>query len=503
MAKFRIFISSVQSEFASERRRLCDYIRQDALLGRLFVPFLFEDLPAEDQNAREAYLSEAARSEVYVGLFGERYGFEDEEGVSPTEREFDAATQHTRYRLVFIKQVAERHPKEQNLIDKAEQAVVRKAFNSYEQLQMAVYAALVRFLEVKEIVRISPFDASINTNASLSDIDERKVQSFINMAKLKRDYKLTLEKDGLLAVLMSLDLATDDGRVTNSALLLFGKNPQHFFRPSEVKCAQFYGVKVQKPAPYYQVFGGTIFEMCDQAVSFVMSHIDARIGNHSEEDDGVEYEIPVAAVHEAIINAIVHRDYTSNASVQVMLFRDRLEIWNPGRLPIGLTTEKLKVKHKSIPVNPILAYPTYLAGYIERLGTGTNDLVETCVAKGLKAPEFIEDEDFCTIIWRNNMEVDTAEKNPPENPADKETTEKDIENPTENPTEKKSLTPLEAKIVGTLKKNPTYSQKQIADEIGVGFTTVREYIGKLKKKGLLTRVGPDKGGYWQVTEKKE
>lgn len=217
MGKFRLFISSVQLEFASERRRLCEYIRQDALLGRLFVPFLFEDLPAEDQSAQEAYLSEAARSEVYIGLFGEKYGYEDSEGVSPTEREFDAATHNNRYRLVFIKRVGERHPKEQKLIAKAEMSVVRKSFDSYEQLQMSVYASLVRFLEEKEIVRISPFDASINVNASLADIDQEKVRSFVNLAKVKRNYKLSLEKDGLLTVLLSMDLATEDGCVTNSS----------------------------------------------------------------------------------------------------------------------------------------------------------------------------------------------------------------------------------------------------------------------------------------------
>ena len=478
MARFRLFISSVQSEFAIERRMLCDYIRQDALLGRLFVPFLFEDLPAEDQNAREAYLSEATRSEVYIGIFGEKYGYEDSEGVSPTEREFDAATQNSRCRLVFVKNVAQRHPKERHLIAKAEQAVVRKAFDSYEQLQMAVYASLVRFLEVKEIVRISPFDASINVDATFEDIDQEKVRSFINLAKSKRNFKLTLEKDGLLAVLVSMDLATDDGRITNAAILLFGKNPQHFFRPSEVKCAQFYGMDVQKPAPFYQVFGGTVFEMCDQAVSFVMSHIDARIGNHSSQDDGVEFELPDSAVHEAIVNAIIHRDYTSNASVQVMLFRDRLEIWNPGRLPEGLTVAKLKLKHKSIPVNPILAYPAYLAGYIERLGTGTKDLVEACVAKGLKAPEFIEDEDFCTIIWRDASITDG-----------KKGGKKDG---------KKELSDRQLIIYTLLKENPVLNIADLARKMAVSPRTVSRELDALRNLNLIERKDGRKGGIWVV-----
>ncbi|MBR4842348.1 MAG: hypothetical protein IK006_04560 [Bacteroidaceae bacterium] len=94
------------------------------------------------------------------------------------------------------------------------------------------------------------------------------------------------------------------------------------------------------------------------------------------------------AVTEAIVNAVVHRDYASTGSVQVMLFKDRLEVWNPGRLPQGITIVKLGGEHQSIPVNPLLARPVYLAGYIEQLGTGTTDLINRCVGLGLKRPEF-------------------------------------------------------------------------------------------------------------------
>lgn len=104
---------------------------------------------------------------------------------------------------------------------------------------------------------------------------------------------------------------------------------------------------------------------------------------------------------EAIVNAIVHRDYTSNGSVQVMLFKDRLEIWNPGQLPPNLTPSKLLASHGSFPANPLLAEPMYLAGYIERLGTGTLDMFHLCSENGLSGPDFIQDDVFKTIIGRN------------------------------------------------------------------------------------------------------
>lgn len=86
MADIKVFISSVQAEFAAERKQLCEYIRTDALLGKFFRPFIFEELPANNQSAQEAYLTEAAHCDIYLGLYGECYGYEDADGVSPTEQ---------------------------------------------------------------------------------------------------------------------------------------------------------------------------------------------------------------------------------------------------------------------------------------------------------------------------------------------------------------------------------------------------------------------------------
>ena len=90
--KYRVFISSVQSEFARERKSLAKYIREDALLGDFFEVFLFEEQPAKNRTAKSVFLEEVAACDVYLGLFGSKYGSRDEDGVSPTEREYDRAT---------------------------------------------------------------------------------------------------------------------------------------------------------------------------------------------------------------------------------------------------------------------------------------------------------------------------------------------------------------------------------------------------------------------------
>ena len=163
----------------------------------------------------------------------------------------------------------------------------------------------------------------------------------------------------------------------------------------------FHGIEVAKPIPSYQVYKGTAFQLVDQAVDFVLSKIALSIGTRAESVQApVTYEIPKEVVTEAIVNAVAHRDYTSNASVQVMLFADRIEVWNPGRLPPPLTLAQLRVAHQSVPNNPLLAEPLYLAQYIERMGTGTLDMIRRCRDAGLPEPEFTDISGFKTTIWR-------------------------------------------------------------------------------------------------------
>ena len=90
--KQRIFISSVQKEFAEERQALKAYLLSDFLLSRFFEVFLLEDIPAADRRADSVYLEEVGRCDIYLALLGDDYGGQDAEGLSPTHREFNEAT---------------------------------------------------------------------------------------------------------------------------------------------------------------------------------------------------------------------------------------------------------------------------------------------------------------------------------------------------------------------------------------------------------------------------
>lgn len=98
-------------------------IRTDVLLGKFFEPFIFEEVPANEHPTSHVYLKEVELCDIYLGIYGNLYGYEDEDGVSPTEREYDLAASLHKSRLIYIKSIGEekRHPKETAFIRKVEQ----------------------------------------------------------------------------------------------------------------------------------------------------------------------------------------------------------------------------------------------------------------------------------------------------------------------------------------------------------------------------------------------
>lgn len=399
--KQRIFISCVQKEFAGERQALKAYILGDALLSRFFDVFLFEDIPAKDRRADEVYLEEVRRCNIYLALLGNQYGATDKKGFSPTHREFNEATHLGKYRIIFIKGIADkdRHPKMKQMIEEAGEQLVRRRFSAIEELIPGIYSSLVEYLAVKELLRVGPFDAAVCPDAAMDDISTEKVRQFVGLARRARSFPLA-EDTAVEAVLEHLHLL-NKGRPTNAAILLFGNAPQKYLISSEIKCAHFHGTQVSKPIPSYQVYKGTVFELVDQAVDFVLSKINLAVGTRAQSTQApVAYEIPPEVIREAVVNAVAHRDYVSNGSVQVMLFADRLEVWNPGTLPPSLTLEKLKHPHGSVPANPLLAEPLYLTKYIERMGTGTGDMIKRCKKAGLPEPMFALTDGFVVTIRR-------------------------------------------------------------------------------------------------------
>ncbi len=401
MPKMKVFISSVQKEFAAEREALFQYFIADPLLSAFFEPVLFEKLPAASQAPDKVYIDEVGQSQIYLGLLGCEYGYQDPAGVSPTEHEYDHATTMHLDRLVFIKgdSTISRHPKEEAFIQKVGGALSRKRFETLDELKHEVSKSLFALLQQKGLISHTPFDASLHPTATLDDIDDDKIESFVWRARRKRGFPLQ-EGSPKHLVLAHLNMMQGH-QVTNSAILVFCNRPQRFFPSAMIKCAHFHGLEGTKPIADHKEFKGDVFLQVDQAIDFVLSKISLSVGTREKSNQApLVYEIPRAVIGEAIVNAIAHRDYNSHGSVQVRVFKDRVEVTNPGRLVPELTIAKLRIDHGSYPTNPLLAECLYQVQYIERFGTGTMDMIQLSRDAHLIEPKFDLDEGFKVVLWR-------------------------------------------------------------------------------------------------------
>ncbi len=195
------------------------------MLGKFFEPFLFEELPAVDLSAPSVYLKEVGLCNIYLGLIGVKYGYHASEGISPTEREYNEATKRNKTRFIFLTnhEVAEREQEVNAFIKKIEKEVVRSRFIGLSSLLQNVYHSLIRYLEENRFIQLGPFDAQINSTASVDDIDKEKVLSFVRLAKSRRGFPLD-ENSPTLKILHHLNLSQDE-KLTNAALLLFETYP--------------------------------------------------------------------------------------------------------------------------------------------------------------------------------------------------------------------------------------------------------------------------------------
>ena len=110
-------------------------------------------------------------------------------------------------------------------------------------------------------------------------------------------------------------------------------------------------------------------------------------------------EYPYEALREAIINALIHRDYSGTSQIQIRVYSDKLMIMNEGKLPPEVPVEKLKTNHLSMPRNILLAEIFYYAGFIESWGHGTIKIVENCIEQGLPEPDFVEEHGVMTVTF--------------------------------------------------------------------------------------------------------
>ena len=155
-----------------------------------------------------------------------------------------------------------------------------------------------------------------------------------------------------------------------------------------------------------KVFGGNLIDQREDAVEFVKEHI--KLHAKIIEMERVEtWEYPIDALREAVTNAICHRDYEERSNVQVRIFDDRVEVWGCGSLPEPLVVNDLKQSHRSILRNPLIGKCLFLIKFIEQWGTGTNRIINACVAHGLPEPIFEELSGSLVVTLRKMITTET------------------------------------------------------------------------------------------------
>jgi len=464
--RLKIFISSVQKEFAQQRLDLKAFLLGDAVLSRFVSEvFLFEELPAKDRRAEQAYLEEVKRCDIYLGLFGYEYGNENRQGLSPTEDEFNHATKHKKTRLVYVwgSDEKRRDPKMRKLVARANHELIRRRIEDVNSLTSEVYASLVNYLDGIGALRIPPFDTSTSDKTTLKDLSRTRINWFLKTARRERGFplKTTTETKALLTHLNLID----GGQPTNAAILLFGANPQRVHRTAETKCVSCHGTQYRRPFASMQIYGGDLFEQADQACEFILARINRAIGLRATSITApATYELPPDVIREAIVNAIAHRDYHSNASVEVRLFANRLEIWNPGAMPGTLTLDDLRKAHPSVPNNPLIAESLYLARYIEKAGSGTLLMMTLCQEAGLPEPTYeLRAGSFVITLWRDWL--------------------------TDEVLAQLDLNERQRHAIALVKAQGQITNQNLREQSGVTIRTASRDLEELVRKGVLEKIG--------------
>lgn len=267
----------------------------------------------------------------------------------------------------------------------------------------------------------------------------------------------------------NLDLLTADGEYNYVAYLLADSNS------ISIKLAKYAGTDRDKLIENHEYGYCSLLKATDMVLNRL--HVEDTVKSHI----GYPYrtDIPLwneGAVRELVINAIVHNDYFNELSPKFELFSDRLEITSAGALPNGMSKTEF-FNGVSNPRNKELMRIFRDVDLVESLGTGL-----LRVLKVYKEENFVFMEHFTRVVipyaW-----IPSSDENI-------------VGNIVENIVEK--LPATQAKIVKLLRENPYISAKMISDAIGIATRNVQVHIKKLQENGIIRRVGPDKGGHWEI-----
>lgn len=292
-------------------------------------------------------------------------------------------------------------------------------------------------------------------------------------------------RDKRETILGNLDLIKGN-QLKRAASLLFSDTPERYVSGAWIKVGYFV---TNDDLLYQDEIRGSLIEQVDKtldllSVKYLKAYISYRGLQRLE-----TFLFPLEALREALLNAVVHKDYGSGIPIQISVYEDRIVLWNPGRLPENWTLARLLGKHPSNPYNPLLANAFFRAGYIESWGRGVEKIERACREHDIEPPEYDDSLSGLMVTFRANTEhlklydvgarVELSGKKLGEKLGEK-------------------LGKTRAAIVEAMRDNPKVSAKVLAQSLGLSITAVEKNIQALKTQGLVQRIGPAKGGHWEV-----
>lgn len=310
-------------------------------------------------------------------------------------------------------------------------------------------------------------------NVSFSDLDTKALAYFRKQALKSQRISPEIIGESDEVLLDKLHLL--EGKyLKRAAALLFHPDPERFVTGAYLKIGYF---ETNADLRYQDEVHGDLFSQ----VSGTLEVLKAKYLKALISYEGLQrietYPVPEPALREAILNAVVHKNYASGIPIQISVYPDKLMIWNPGQLPPDWTVERLLGKHSSQPFNPDVANAFFRAGMIEAWGRGIERMIEACSLAKTPKPEFRYEQ---TGLW-------TVFHYPPEH---------QTKTPVETPVETPVKTP--DRILEVLRVNPNMTLAEVAKAIDKSLRAVERACAKLVKEGRLRYVGPRKGGRWEV-----
>lgn len=201
--------------------------------------------------------------------------------------------------------------------------------------------------------------------------------------------------------LLLANLKLTEGKyLKRAALLLFHPDPEKFVTNAYIKIGYF---ESDSDLRYQDEIHGNLFEQVEKTMDLLFTkYIKALISY-----DGIyrveTFEYPKEAIREALHNAIAHKDYTGATPIQISVYKDKIMIWNYGKLPENWTIDTLQKKHSSVPHNPDISNAFFRIGYIEAWGRGIRKMNEQCAKAGLPQPLYYYDSSGFWVVFRKDL----------------------------------------------------------------------------------------------------